>query len=334
MNENLYKHIGDILQKSILDGLKEFLSSFKKIKTYLFGSIGAFYSTREKLFNELNNAFTEFLSGYPLVKAIFFTLLALLVLFIYYQIKQFFIHSWRRWILIKRESVYGNAIVLLSKGYAKIHKNRNKEIPLDEVKELLVDFCDKIRDIYEFKTKAKCSVSIKTIIDLQEGQNGISFDTRVVNLCRDSMCKKRYDGDYDKIEHKIANNSCYQKIIGKFFSDRHEEMYFLSNDLASLSDYENSSFLLFPEYDIKVRESEPSRREKWPLKYKSELVVSITPLEKETKTQYPIIGFLCIDCELENGNVFNSYYDLPLIQGVADGLYDFIKFNLYKPQQA
>ena len=111
-------------------------------------------------------------------------------------------------------------------------------------------------------------------------------------------------------------------------------MYFLSNDLLSLEDYENSSFLLFPDFNKETRADESKRRKNWPLKYKSELVVSLTPLEKESRTDYPILGFLCVDCELEKKEVFNSYYDVPLLLGVSDGLYDFIKFNLHKTQQA
>lgn len=333
MKENIYNHLRDIFKESIVDGFKEFIASFKKLRTYFFGSIGAFYSTRDKFLNNIQNTFVDFLKDSPWIKAGVFFIAVLITLFFYYQIKQFLLQAWRKWILIKRESVYGNAIVLLSNAYSKIHKNRNKELTLEEVKKILEDFCDKIREIYEFKTKAKCSVSIKTIIDLQEGENGITFDTRVVNLCRDSKCKKRYDSDYEQIEHKIANNTCYQRIISKFFSNRPNEMYFLCNELLALEDYENSSFLLYPEYNKEIREEESKRRKNWPLKYKSELVVSLTPLEKETQTNYPILGFLCIDCELEKKEVFNSYYDVPLLLGVSDGLYDFIKFNLYKTQQ-
>lgn len=284
MKENIYKHLRDIFKESIVDGIKEFIASFQKLRNYLFGSIGAFYSTKEKLLAEIKNAFVEILKDSPWIKAGLFFIAVQIILFVYYQGKQFSLQAWRKWILIKRESVYGNAIVLLSSAYSKIHKNRNKELALEEVKSILQDFCDKIRDIYEFKTKAKCSVSIKTIIDLQEGDGGINFDTRVVNLCRDSKCKKRYNSEYEQIEHKIANNSCYQRIISKFFSNKPNEMFFICNDLIALEDYENSSFLLYPEYTKENREEESKRRQNWPLKYKSELVVSLTPLEKETQT--------------------------------------------------
>lgn len=329
MNETLFSHIKAVLVATIISAIKDFIKSFKTIKAWAIGSCGAFYALKDKLFKDLSAAFPDFLPEQPIIKVLVFVLIALLIFLIYYLVKHFFIQSWRRYILIKRESVYGNAIVLLSHGYAKIHRNRGKDLSIEEVKAILSEFCDKIREIYEFKTKAKCSVSIKTIVDLKIENNGINFDTRVVNLIRDSKCHKRYSKEYDDIEHNIANNTCYERIISKFFSNKYDEMYFLSNDIPSISEYENSSFQLFPDYTLEVRGNEQSRRVKYPLKYKSELVVSLTPLIKDKKTTHPILGFLCVDCELEKQEVFNSRYDVPLLQGVSDGLYDFIKFYLY-----
>lgn len=332
MNESIFLHLKAVLTDTFAIGLKEFFKSLKSIRVWLIGSCGALYATKDKLFKDFNETFPSFLPGQPILKGFLFILGFLLLLFLYHLFKQFFIQSWRKYILIMRESVYGNAIILLSQGYSKIHKNRNREMTIEEVKTILSDFCDKIRDIYEFKTKAKCSVSIKTIVDLKIENNGINFDTRVVNLIRDSKCTKRYSKEYDEIEHNIANNTCYERIISKFFSNKYDEMFFLSNDIPSILDYDNSSFQLFPEYTVEMRENEKTRREKFPLKYKSELVVSVTPLIKDTKTTYPILGFLCIDCELEKQEVFYSKYDVPLLQGVSDGLYDFIKLNLYTKQ--
>jgi hypothetical protein len=329
MNENLYLQLGQVFKQSFLDGLNDFKIAFKTFRSWLVGSCGALYSTRDKLFADINKTFSEYLVDKPILKGAIVIIVFLFILLLYYQAKQFFIHSWRKYILIKRESVYGNAIILLSKGYSQIHNNRGKKLEPEEVKLILTDFCDKIREIYEFKTKSKCAVSIKTIVDLKIENNGIHFDTRVLNLVRDNKCTKRYSREYDDIEHNIANNTCYQRIISKFFSNKFDDMYYLSNDILADKDYENSSFQLFPEYTPEIRENENTRREKFPLKYRSELVVSITPLIKENKANFPILGFLCVDCELEKQEVFDSKYEVPMLQGVSDGLYDFIKYNLY-----
>ncbi len=320
----------EIIKESFFIANSFFLKSFKKVRTWLFGSAGALYATKDKLIKDLgDNSFFSLIGNNVYFKIIFFVLIIMCVIFLWFQIKMFFITAWRKWILIKRESVYGNAIIQLSKGYSQIHSNRNKILTVDQVKSILIDFCNCIREIYEFKTKAKCSVSIKTFIDLKDENNGINFDTRVVNLCRDNSCKKRYTNEYETTDHTIANNTCYQKIISKFFSDRHEEMFFLSNDLLSIDDYDNSSFNLFPDFTDEIRKNGELRRMHWPLKYKSEIVVSLSPLEKQESLGFPILGFLCVDCELEKKEVFDSKYDVPLLKGVADGLYDFIKLNLY-----
>jgi hypothetical protein len=331
MNKTFGLQILDIYKDSRGQGITEFINSFKSLKAWLIGSCGALFATKDKLYPQFSQTFPLLLPNHPYFKAMLFFVFAFLALLVYYQIKQFLIHSWRKYVLSKRESVYGNAIVLLSQGYAKIHKSRGKELSIEDVKSILSEFCDKIRRIYEFKTKAKCSVSIKTFLDLNSENNDITFETRVVNLIRDSEGKERYaNSTYDSKIHTIANNTCYQRIISKFFSGKFDDMYFLSNDIPSIEDYENSSFELFPKYTTEIRNNKDTRRSEYPLEYRSELVVSITSIIKEDKTTFPILGFLCVDCELEKVEVFNSKYDVPLLQGVSDGLYDFIKYNLYK----
>lgn len=328
MDKRIYTYISEIVKDSVVAGIKDFTKSFKSAKAYLVGSCGAFYATKDKLFKDLNDFSSNFMSDYPILKGLIFLFIFLTFLFLFYQIKQFCLYSWRKYILVKRESVYGNAIVLLSQAYANIHSNRYKELEIIEVKTILVDFCDKIREIYEFKTKSTCSVSIKIILNIPESNSSISYDTQVVNLVRDSSCKNRYTNEYERIKHNIANNTCFQRIVAKFFSNKYNEMYFLSNDIPSINDYDNSSFQLYPNYTDDLTKTEKSRREHYPLAYRSELVVSLAPLRIEEKTTFPILGFLCVDCQLENQQVFDSKYDIPLMQGVADGLYDFIKNNL------
>ena len=328
MDRRIYTYISEIAKESVVAGVKDFVKSFKSVKAYLVGSCGAFYATKDKLFKDLNDFSSNFMSDSLVLKALLFLFIFLILLFLFYQIKQFCLYSWRKYILIKRESVYGNAIVLLSQAYANIHSNRYKELETTEVKTILVDFCDKIRDIYEFKTKSKCSVSIKIMINLPESDSSISYDTQVVNLVRDSSCLNRYTNEYERVKHNIANNTCFQRIVAKFFSNKYNEMFFLSNDIPSIDDYDNSSFQLYPKYTDNLTKTEKSRRKHYPLEYRSELVVSLAPLKIEEKINFPILGFLCVDCQLENQQVFDSKYDIPLMQGVADGLYDFIKKNL------
>jgi hypothetical protein len=56
----------------------------------------------------------------------------------------------------------------------------------------------------------------------------------------------------------------------------------------------------------------------------SEIVVPVTPMiafKQNRKSE--LLGFLCVDCSKKN--VFNKRYDIPLIQGVADGIYDLLE---------
>jgi hypothetical protein len=324
----MYKSWKVLIKESLHLGWLKFIKSFKQIWNYLFGSAGAFYATKDKLLLDIDNTIMQFINTNILLKLPLFVVVVLFVILIWHIISQIAKAFWQNWSLKRRESIYGNAIVLLSEAYSKIHANRNKELTPENVKTILIEFCNTIREIFVFKTKAKCSVSIKIFVD---GDSDVRIETRVLNLCRDSQSQNRYSNrqnkNYDDIEHTIANNTCYERIISKFFSNKFKDTYFLSNDLIDM-EYENSSFEMFEDYTENERKTKESRKRHWPLNYKSELVVSISPMINERNNRLPIIGFLCVDCELNRKDIFNTEYDVPLLQGVTDGLYDFIKTKL------
>ena len=60
---------------------------------------------------------------------------------------------------------------------------------------------------------------------------------------------------------------------------------------------------------------------RWPLKYRSTIVVPIRP--PHNKPNDPIVGFFCVDSRTTGA--FNVETDLPLIQCVSDNLYGLIK---------
>lgn len=266
-----------------------------------------------------------------IITTFFFVLITVgFLIFLYYQIKNFFIESWRRWILIKRESVYGNAIVLLSQAYSKIHINYGKVLTEIETKSILQEVCNKIKEIFDYKTQSKTSVSIKVVTEVKEGDQGINHKTTVANLVRDKDSSIRDTANYEAIKHTIAKNTCYSEIITNFFSgNRHNKLYFLKNDLPSENVYENSSFELYPNFTEEIRKDRNKRKENWPLSYKSELVIPISHIETNENDNLAILGFICIDCMLDGKPVFNEEYDMPMIKGVADGLYEFIKLNIF-----
>ena len=65
-----------------------------------------------------------------------------------------------------------------------------------------------------------------------------------------------------------------------------------------------------------------ARKWNWPLWYKSTLIVPIVPLIANDQSQEAIRGFLCADSRSEG--IFNKYYDVDILKGVADGIYNQI----------
>ena len=57
------------------------------------------------------------------------------------------------------------------------------------------------------------------------------------------------------------------------------------------------------------------------LPYSSELVYPIVPIKGNETNQKDLKGFICIDCNKPN-KFDESRYDIPMVQGVADGIYD------------
>lgn len=315
----------EIIIKSFGLGWNRFLKSLKDIKTWLFSGAGSFFSTNNNIISQ------DVLSWWPIFDNNYLNfgtivIFLLIIIFIYFQVKFFLIAAWRRWILIKRESVYGNAIVLLAEGYSEIHKHSNIETTPVETKTILTKFCNNIKEIFDYKTKSSSSVSIKVIADFHHQGNVANLSSRVENLVRDSDSESRNSPNYHAIEHTIAKNSCYQRILTNFMSgNKKDKLYFLSNDLPGENEYENSSFELHQEFVNNYKDDKKKRREHWPLPYKSELVLPISAWDVKKEDELAIIGFLCIDCQLENKEVFNQEYDVKMIKGIADGLYDFIK---------
>ncbi|MBI5913803.1 MAG: hypothetical protein HY842_00360 [Bacteroidetes bacterium] len=279
--------------------------------TYVGGAFGSLWSFKTNVFEK-----------YPFVRILLAFFVLAFSLFLLLFLRFFFIESWRKYILLRRESIYGNAIVLLSQSFSKLHSLRKKKtLEKKEVKDVLEAFCDNLSAIYEKKTKSKCGVSIKVF---SQCYSDLNFQSEVFTLCRNENTRSRYTNRVEPI-HTIARNTGYQRILSNFYSDKKDQLYFLCNDLPGYGEYDNSSFDVYPALPDDAKRDVTIRRDKWPLEYKSELIVALTPMEPENVTEFHVVGFLCIDCKLDKGEIFEEKYDVALVRGVADGVYDLIK---------
>ncbi len=211
------------------------------------------------------------------------------------------------------DSIYGEAIVLLKNAFAKIHRLRKLDTISDEVfLDAVLTMCENLKKYFDKKTKSICSVSIKvplskTSISISSGKH-ISSSESVRNLCRDTISAKIRNTDlYNATNHTILGNTAYQKVVLNVLNGDSSKFYYINNDIDSSRDYENTSRAAYPNGQ---------------LFYKSELVYPLVPALMPSDKNFELAGFLTIDCTVKNK--FDEKYDVAIVEGVADGLYDVI----------
>jgi hypothetical protein len=286
------KALFEVLWKSIIDSFSG------KIWKWLLGSSGALFSLLLFGKNFLNTTL-EFSFKIGIV----FLISLFIIRFILFLSRNSFkyLHN------LYRDSKYGDAIIFLKDGFAKTHAFRKKEPKTDEdFMKTMVYLCDNIQKAFNGKNSCKCSVSIKVPV-----KGALTEQTSVVNLCRDSENSKLRDNpNYKAIDHTIIGNTPFRKVLNNVLRNNPNGFFYLNNDIASTKDYDNTSKEVYPNGI---------------LPYNSEIVVPIIPTERDNVKTYETLGFLCVDCV--HKNKFDPKYDVPLIEGVADGIYDILSLN-------
>lgn len=216
------------------------------------------------------------------------------------------------------DSIYGNAIIQLKDAYAEI--NRLKRINTGDKKEIMeaiTTMCNLLKVVFDKKTRSECSISIKVpILDCP-----ISPDSELKNICRDYKHKLIRDTDiYKSQKHTVIGNTAFQVIVSNVLKSERAQFFYLNNNIKKTKHYHNTSKPAYPDGK---------------LPYKSELVFPIIPLlplnTKATEEKIQIWGFLCIDSNRKNS--FNNRYDVAIVEGVADVIFDVImKVNKLKTE--
>lgn len=210
------------------------------------------------------------------------------------------------------DSIWGDAIIDLKNAYAQIHFLRKKDkISDEEFMSTLVSFCNILKVIFDRKTKGNCCVSIK----VPAGQFDSIETWNLANLCRDDKHQDRDTTRYCNTKHTVLGNTPYTIIVDNLLSNNPKmPAYYINNDIENTRDYRNTSRNLHSEN----------------LKYYSELVHAIIPILGDHEYQHELLGFLCVDCDKKNA--FDvSRYDVPMVEGIVDGIYDIILMRT-KPQ--
>lgn len=273
-------------------------------KWLLTGSLGALSGTLqfgEKFFS-LNKE-----------KSILYAFIGLVSLFLLRFILIFFKESFKYFHETYKNSVYGEAIIILKDSFANAHAYRKRDGYDDtEFMRIMITFCNNLRDIYNKITDADCSVSLK----VPRYDTSVSEHTILTNLTRDVKHGNRDTKTYTETKHNLLGNTAFTYCFNKVMTNAKEKHY-INNKINETDNYLSTSKVC---YDNGI------------LPYNSELVIPIVPIVPNSDGNLDCHGFLCVDCDVKGA--FHSKYDIALLEGVADGIYDLISlrnnFNSFK----
>lgn len=205
---------------------------------------------------------------------------------------------------VYKESVYGDAIILLKQSFAEAHYYRKTpEFDDEDFMRSMMVFCNNLKIIYDKITKSNCSVSIKVPIK----DTKVSEHTVLKNLTRNTENSSRDTKKYQETEHTIIGNSAFSNCLDRVLKNNPEKFY-INNDVNNEKNYRNTSKECYDNEE---------------LPYHSELVHPIIPLKSKDNINYDCHGFICVDSDKPNS--FESKYLPAILEGVADGIYDIIE---------
>jgi len=207
---------------------------------------------------------------------------------------------------IKTDPVYGEAIILLKEAFAGIHKLRKSTFKYkdEDFLKALLYMCNNLKTFFDKRTGADCSVAIRVIVE-DMPTTKVSGDATVEHLCRDTSSVASRDAT-DKLKgHTILVNSSFSGIVTAIKKQR-KELFYITEDIQDTRNYSNSFY------------NDPKTAP-----YKGEFIYPIIPYLPAANDK--LGGFICIECSTPYN--FDLTYDLALIQGVSDGIYDIITYR-------
>ncbi len=178
----------------------------------------------------------------------------------------------------------------------------------------LSETCTEISKILTKLKGSLISVCVKYTNALNEDYNGMYVKT----LSRDYEANRQRKNLYsESVLDKISDNTDFEELFVKIINKVDwKEVYFFANYLPQKHQYNNSHLdkSIIPDELF----SWISRNNKWPLPYKSTIVVPI--ISGANKNIY---GYLCVDSPKNNG--FNLISDVKIVQDIALDLSQTIK---------
>ncbi len=219
----------------------------------------------------------------------------------------------------RKKPQYADAFADINIGFSYLHKLRRTEnLTVEQILPELEKLCDSVSQAFGRIYGCEIGVCIKILIN-------DSGRPRCETLVRDShsLSKNRKTGSQDSTKHWIDSNSDFEFIYSNYEDDNVDTSFYLEQHLPNCMDYKNTRLKQGWSHTKKwLYPRHYARKWAWPLPYMSTLIVPIVPLISNDQNQKALRGFLCADSPNEGD--FNKYYDVNIMKGVADGVYNQI----------
>jgi len=213
---------------------------------------------------------------------------------------------------------YAEAFEEINIGFAELHKTtRNNITDLGVIAEKIFSLTNSISNVFTKIYGHQISVCIKLIVFKNKRASA-----QTLSRDKKSLTKDRKTGTNDKGDHWLDLNSDFNFIYTNYDDEFNDTSFYYQTKLPIRKDYKNTRLTKWPPKEIFWGIDNIVRRKSWPLKYRSTLVVPIVPLLADEQNQKAIRGFICLDSP--NESCFNTQFDVDILKGISDGLYNTI----------
>jgi hypothetical protein len=222
-----------------------------------------------------------------------------------------------------RKAKYAEAFSYLRQIFYETSTKDGQHIgECSEIENICRLIVNRLATAFSLITGTKCSVCIKVLVLSDDSE--ASPRPKVATLCRDDTSLDRERGSSplehwveelenpQAIEHWVQENTDFQQIFERVGTP---QRVFFSNYLPGLRGYQNTSFQVYGQPTAHFRGV------RWPLPYRSTVVAPISRVHQLQRSP-TLAGYLCVDSR--SRSVFNRRYDIDLITGVGDCLFDLV----------
>lgn len=189
-----------------------------------------------------------------------------------------------------------------------------------DLNDSLAELVEEVAESFTLITGTRVSACIKVC-------RGPEENPTVETLCRDRKSHRRYgdpragESRGGKVVHHVRSNTDFEYLLRHVNTP--EGNYYLCNDLPTEPYYQNTSLSVIDREPDRTKMPVVSyffRQYRWPLPYKSTLVV---PIKGVSNGKMVIEGFLCVDSA--SRGVFDRRHDAVALQAAAEVAYPLLR---------